>query len=714
MIVIDFETRSRVDLRKCGASVYAADPSTDVLCLAFGREIDDVQVWTPEDSREDLSDLIKAIEWGEQIAAHNAFFERNIWRRIMHERYGFPDVPFSQWRCTLAACSRLALPRSLEAAGAALGLDIQKDADGRRLMLKLCKPGRDGEFIEPTGAEKVRLFRYCIRDVQTEIAVHQYIKPLTDSELKVWQLDQRINLRGIPIDREAVEHAIAISETTKGESEDSLVRITEGKVGTPKQVAAFLEWTKSEGVDIPNLRADTVAATLERDDLPDSVRDALVVRSEAGKASTAKLQSMIDHCDTDGRVRGTVLYHGANTGRWAGAGIQIQNFPRGILKGHEVDAVFRLLPDRDPVGLDTLLAPPLHCLSSALRGFIRAEKGKRLIVCDFASIEARVLAWVAGQDDLVEAFREGADVYKVMASSIYDVPVELVDKTQRQMGKVAILGCGYQMGPKNFQRSCKLMAGVDISYRFAKQVVKAYRTKNDRIAAFWREINSAAMRAIHTGFQHAAGRIIVQNDTREGYLKLKLPSGRKLHYRKPELVDVVAPWSEGFVGEILVPNLPDEALEALEERLDDLDVKLGDQVRGVWMDCFVPKTSLAAFRKLGIRSDLEPAEPEIIQQIQFWGVVAPSRRWSTKRTYGGSISENLTQAIARDLLVEAMLRLEAKGYPIIATIHDEIVAEVPEGFGSLEEFESIMSAVPHWAAGCPIGVSGYEGERYRK
>jgi DNA polymerase len=704
MFVIDFETRSRVDLRKCGAWVYSTDSSTEILCLGF-TDGSVAGCWNAGEDRWHFELLFDAIKRGAEIHAHNALFERSIWDNVAVPRYGFPPIAPEQWRCSLAACSRLGLPRSLEDAGKALGLPIQKDTEGRKLMLKLCKPDRDGKF-PGAPAEFERLRQYCLRDVETELEVHRAIEGLTKSELKVWQLDQTINLRGVPVDREALQHALAIAEKSKDSSRTQLVEITDGAVHTPQQVAALLEWAESKGVELKSLSASNVAEAL-RGELPDDVREALQLRLDSGKASTAKLKSMLDHCGPDDRIRGTVLYHGAATGRWAGTGIQIQNFPRGILKPSEIEIVQDLLPLEDPLALEVLFAPALHCLSSSLRSMIRAEPGKRFLVCDFAGIEARVLAWIAGQDDLVEAFRSGSDAYKAMAASIYHVEETEVDKSQRQMGKTAILGCGYGMGHKKFALSCKLMAGVEISKKFAKHVVRTYREKNAKISAFWKDINSACIRAIETGVPHYVGKLTVR--VSGNWLKIELPSKRELHYRDPDVVEAVAPWSVGFVGELYGPKELTDALEELDVTFEEYD-----EFTGAWTEVFVPKDSLNAVRSLPIRTKLEKAEEQKIKQIEFRGIVGPSKRYGKKRAYGGSLTENVVQAIARDFLVEAMLRVESSGYPIIATIHDEIIVEAPNGFGSLAEFEKLMSLVPRWGVGCPIGVEGFEAERYRK
>lgn len=702
MIFLDFETRSRVDLKKVGTSVYARHPSTEILCLAWSGPMGD-HVWTRDDLvvSVELLWLFKLIQAGHPIEAHNAFFERNIWEHICFKRFMWPRIADEQWRCSLAACSRLALPRSLEDAGKALGLSVQKDTEGRKIMLQLCKPKRDGTWDETPEKHK-RLHRYCAHDVASEKAIHEHIEPLAGRELQLWRLDQQINLRGIAIDRGAIRYAISIVDATYTECCESLNRLTNGKVQTPKQVSALSAWLSGHGVDIPSLAKTDVSEMLADSSIPATARQALELRQIAAKASTAKLKSMIDHCDEDDRVRGNLVYHGASTGRWAGAGIQIQNFPRGNLSPEEIELVHRVLPSRNGRYLDLLLGPTMDCISSSLRSMIIAEPGKRLLVCDFASIEARVLAWLAGQLDLLEIFRANGDVYKAMAAKIYSVPAAEVTKAQRQIGKIAILGLGYGMGAKAFQQTCKLMAGVEIDRKFAKQVVRAYRNSNDKIVEFWGALNRACVSSIQTKQPHRVGRLEVSTD--DDWMRIKLPGGRLLHYREPELIQVVAPWSVGWFGTIYGD-------ESIENSLLNLDIDLGDREQDCWVDCHVPHKS--DLQKLGVESELDEKEKKYIQQIQYKGV-GLNRKWEKQRTYAGKLAENTTQAVARDFLAEAMLRLDAQGYPIVATVHDEVVCEVPQGFGSIEEMETIMREVPYWGLGCPIEVEGFESVRYQK
>lgn len=710
MIVIDFETRSAAPIKEVGASVYAQDKSTEVLCLAYSLPIGEIQLWTRGDPPpQDLLEYVTS-DQPHLIHAHNATFERLIWHHICHKRMGWPDVPFDRWRCSAAECSRLGLPRSLDKAIKALGLPIEKDMAGNNLMLKMCKPRKPTKHNKARWHEEPadlqRLYQYCIRDVEAEQALCQAIEPLPQGELKVWQLDQRINARGVGVDLQAVERAQRVVEDQQRRHEERLQQITGGMVTGPCNVAKLLEAIRNRGIALPDLREATVQEAIQRDDLPGEVREMLEIRLYGARTSVAKLKQMSRRCEVDHRVRENLVYHGAATGRWAGQGLQIQNFPRGSLGASDIERLHLLLCRDDPRrAIDLVLGEPLECISGALRSMIRADRGKRLIGADFAQIEARTLAWLAREGDLIQLFRDGQDVYKELASRIYEVDVREVTKTQRFVGKTAILGLGYGMGHRTFRQTCKMLAGVTLDLKFARQVVKTYRETNPRIKSLWQELNTAAIRAIETGHPHQVGRLLfyVAGDV----LQVKLPSRRELHYHNPILVEVPAPWTEGHVGAVM-------GGEHDREQLEEMGVELGEWDSGWWVDCDFPKKIAKKVRDAGYKVDVTEKDLQYIPQIQYWGVNSMTRTWSPIRTYGGKLAENVTQAVSRDFLAEAMLRAEAAGYPIIATIHDEILCEREQGEGSLEDLERIMKQVPDWGAGCPIDVEGFEAERYRK
>jgi DNA polymerase bacteriophage-type len=711
---IDFETRSRVDIRRAGSSKYARHASTSVLCLAYSNGAD-VALWTPRSLITELESspplpLFQAINRGELIEAHNVGFERQIWYHICHKRMGWPAIHDDQWRCSMAGCCRLALPRALGQVGGALGLPVRKDDEGHGIMLQLSKPRKPSksnpaEWVNDPGKFQ-KLYEYCMQDVRSEMAISRSLPELPINEMKIWQLDQKINERGIKVDRQAVENALACVNAELDNACQDLSKLTDGQATTPNQNKRLLNWLASQGCEIPNLRKETVAAWIERDDLNPLAREVLLVRSAAGKSSTAKLKAILERVDEDGRVRGNLVYHGAATGRWAGSGIQIQNFPRGTLSPEAIEVVHKLLPLQDSQAIDLVVGPPIEVISSSLRSMMVADQGHRLMVGDFAQIEARVAAWIAGQDDLVESFRRGEDVYLPMASKIYNREIGEHDKKERQVGKVAILGCQYGLGAKGFQGAVKTMTGLEVDKKFAKAVVKVYRAANPRIKAIWAELNTACIRTIETRQPHRVGMLEMQMG--KNTLQIKLPSGRSLHYWYPELKQVIAPWSEGYIGAIKLSDLEKTWAE-------EWDIELGDDLGQGWYDdCDVSKEAFKLLAQHGIEHNLEKKERKFIKQIEYWGVDSQKKKWSPIRTYGGSIFENLVQGIARDFLAEAMLRIEGAGYPIIGTVHDEIISEVPKSHRSLSEFEELLRIVPNWGKGCPIDVEVFESERYRK
>lgn len=704
---IDFETRSRVDVRKCGSSRYARDESTELLCMAYSNGQGGVKVWKKGDPPP--QDLLDSIQKGALVEAHNASFERSIWKHVCHQRMGWPPIKDDQWRCSMAACCRLALPRSLEDAANALKLSVQKDKDGAVIMRRLCKPkkptAKDPGEWDNSPHKFERLYAYCAQDVVTEMAISKAIPPLTPFELKVWQLDQKINDRGIQLDVPAITNALACVQALINQAGEDLCQLTDGAVSSPHHTAKLLAWLKSQNCDLPDLTKQTVSEWWS-EDLPPKVGRALRIRQDTSKSSTAKLATMLERCDDDGRIRGNLIYHGASTGRFSGAGVQIQNFPRGSLSLSEIELVHRLLPTRDADTLKHLFGSPLEVISSALRSFLIAAPGHRLLVGDFAQIEARVAAWVADETELIEGFKAGQDVYKPMAAKIYGKPVAHVNKGERQLGKVAVLGCQYGLGAKGFQAAVKAMAGQTVDLHFAKKAIAAYRQSNPRIKQIWADLNTACIRTVQSGESHRVGMLRIKKGNKT--LQIVLPSGRTLHYWYPELETVKAPWSEGYEGSVQLFD-PDEA------EANGIEILGANTDRGLdWFDCRIPKASVAFIKKNKLEYDVKEMQPQYLTQVKYFGVHSQLRKWISIRTYGGMLFENVVQAIARDFLVESMLRLDQAGYPIIGTVHDEVICEVKEGQGSLDEFTSLLAQVPTWGKGCPVDTEVFESYRYRK
>ena len=706
LITIDFETFSRASLKKQGVHVYARHPSTRIICLAYGPGLDCIDIWVPGSTPP--NSLFDQIYSGALIEAHNVQFERAIWESICVAKLGWPKIDPEQWRCTLAGASRLALPRGLEDVAKVLGLSEQKDMVGSEALKKVCKPDKKGVMNQDPALLNT-VYDYCKQDVRTEIALSDTLEDMPESELILWQLDQEINNRGLLIDKVSLKHAMVVVDKCQTESVENLFTLADGEVTSVTQVDRVRKWIgeRLPGGPPETLSKAIVENLLKRGDLPPEVRSMLILRQEGAKSSLGKLQAMVDRMNDDGKVRGNQVYHGAATGRWAGSGLQIQNFPRPMLKQSEIDFILDdLLPTEDPKIIKAFFGDVPAAISSCLRGLICSEPGSSFYVCDFAAIEARVLAWLADQEDLVQAFLDGVDVYKYMANKIFEVPIEDIDKDQRFLGKSAILGAGYSMGYRKFVQSCLLVGKVVVSSLMAKKTIKTYREANPKIVQLWRDCNRECIECIKTGEPQTINQYL-SVDMHRGMMRIKLPSGRYLHYHNPKVVKVPAPWTQVYVGKIWMPENRREALELA-------DVEVGDFVDGRFEGCKITPKMAKYLKSKNIRMELEKPKEEVIEQITFWGVDSQTKRWSKKRTYGGSLVENITQGVARDLLAEAMLRVEEAGYPIVCTIHDEIVSEVVDGFGDLEEYESLMKIVPDWASGCPVDVEGLVSKRYCK
>ena len=697
-VVLDFETRSECDIKTAGASVYANHHTTEVLCLAWSIDGAEPRLtWTMRSAPPELLEL--ASDPSIHFHAHNAGFEYNIWNKTLPF---LPHIPLERWRCTAALASYNGLPRSLSEAAIALGLDVKKDSEGHALMLKMCKPRKptknDPSKWHESPEDMARLGQYCLQDVRVEAEVLRILGELPEREQQIWLLNEQINERGVPINLEAVEAALKIAGEEREICEARMHEIAGCGVN---QIAELLKFLEANECKLPDLRKPTVEAAIPK--ASGLAREVLMLRERAGKSSTAKLNAMKARTDRDGRCRGNLVYYGAQaTGRFSGSGVQLQNMPRGTVTEEQVAQIREVLHDRQAV---SEIEDVLPAVSSCLRSFI--EPAGSLVIADYASIEVRVLAWLAGQEDLCEALATGSDVYKEMASAIYNVPVEKVDKSQRQIGKMAILGCGYGLGAESFQLQVSEQAQVRITLGFARRVIKAYRQKYPQIRSFWANLNNAAVAAVRDGAPQSVGRLDLFCE--HGVLKIQLPVRRCLSYRDPTIEQVIAPWTIGKRGWLRAPfNHTDQ--------LEELGVQIKVSYRnGGFPDVFIPaKVPLQKVFKLTGSADngLKDAEPEFIDQVSFMGVA--EGKWTIKRLYGGLIAENVTQAVARDFLCDAMLRLDRKGFLIISHVHDEVVVE--QGIFDDQEKQvcRIMTEVPAWGQGCPIAVEGTTSQWYRK
>jgi DNA polymerase len=495
-----------------------------------------------------------------------------------------------------------------------------------------------------------------------EEAVSSTLIDLSPDETAIYTLDQQINERGFQLDMEAPRIALQLIATASTALNAELLSITNGSVSKATQRDKIKAWLRTQGLNLANTQGATLdrllalpddAGDIDPDDtvpwadpadadflasLSGLPRRALEIVRTLGRSSTAKYRKMLDWAGDDGRVRGGLLYHGASTGRWSGAGVQPHNFPKGSIKGFDMEAAWDALKRGVNPYPDYSIMEVLSC---ALRGAIVAREGYELYVADFAGIEARGLLWVARDERGLDIFRRHADPYCDMAQDIYDRPITKADKAERSLGKIAVLGLGYQMGWSKFQATCEKF-GIVIDDEMAERVVRIYREKFERVKKLWWNTEDAACEAV------SRKGVVVKQDRiswirRDRFLYCVLPSGRQLAYPDPELRKRQTPWG-------------------------------------------AEKWALT-----------------------FMGVNSFNRKWQRQTTYGGSLVENIVQAISRDLMAAALQRIEASGtYIPVLSVHDEAIAEATCGQGDVKEFEALTAAVPTWAAGMPIEAEGWK------
>jgi DNA polymerase len=663
-MVVDYETRSVANLRTKGKKIgvgayeYAVHPSTKILCVAWKIGTKEelpttkTKVWALHQEKDIPTEFLAALFDPEiRLVAHNAGFEQVITNHVLpyYYRHRFfshkvAPTPISRWICTAALAATHALPRSLEDACMVLRLPIQKDPMGKLLIQRHCqprKPTKNNPAIwndDPEGL--TRLAKYCATDVDAETGLFLALPPLTQSERKIWMLNQRINTRGVQVDQALVRSALKIIAVESCELSARALEITQGI--SPTQNAKILKVLRGMGCELPNMQAKTVDDAISSGLATGQARELLEIRQAISKTSTKKYLALDARSKSDGRLRDLQLYHGASTGREAGTGVQPHNFPRGTLE--DVEGAIAAILEQDRAWLRALHGNVMAALSSVLRGCLRASPGHTLYCADFNAIEARVVFWLADHHRGLRLFEGGVDPYKEQAAIIFSKTVNNVTDDERFVGKQSILGCGFGMGDRKFRLQCKSF-GRDISPDLAKLAIKAYRTKHAPVVQLWSNLEKAAIAA--TKNPGVSYRI---NHTRwfvKGkFLYCELPSGRSLAFFQPSVRYEPTPWG-----------------------------------------------------------DKRPV-------LYHYGI--EKHQWVNRGTYGGKLTENVVQGIARDVMKESELRVEEHGYIPLIDVHDEILSERKKGTGSLEEFETLMAQVPVWAKGLPVRVKGWCGERYKK
>ena len=654
---IDIETFSSVDIKN-GAYAYSEAPDFEILLIGYKfSDEDKVKLIDLTDDPEELENLRfwDALTDPEVVkTAYNANFERTCLARYTGEA-----MPPEQWRCTMILAVQLGLPRSLAAVGPALGLteEEQKKKTGAALIQYFCKPCKptrtNGQRTKNTrlnAPEKWELFKeYNIQDVVTEQIILKRLRDFRpdQSEQDLWTLDQEINDRGVLLD---IPMARSIVEFDTERSADLLAEAQQiTGLKNPNSLAQLKPWLQSHGLPVYSLRKDDVSSILGDPDISDEVRRVLEIRQTLSKTSVKKYQTMLDIAGEDDRARGIMQFYGGHTGRWAGRSLQPQNLARNTMPDDELDVAREFVKMGDFESLEMIFGEPAPIFSQLVRTAFIPSPGNRFVVSDFSAIEARVIAWIAGEEWRLNVFRNDGDIYCESASHIYHVPVVKhgINGELRQRGKVAELALGYG-GAVGAMKQMDTTGSVPEEEM--QGIVTQWRAESPKIVRMWRDCQDAAVSVIRG---NQPKRVLRSLQGTEFYVKLvdgtpvlfiRLPSGRPIAYWDPKVIDT-----------------------------------------------------------------------EMGPRITYMTQNQTTRKWERCETYGGKLTENIVQSVARDCLAEKMKLLESMGYPIVFHVHDEMILDVPrEDKQAAKLVDKIMAEPIDWAPGLPLKGGTYECDFYRK
>ena len=653
-INIDIETKSSANIGETGLYRYALDPDFDVLLFAYKTADTDVTVVDLANGEKIPEKILRVLQDPSWVKhAYNAAFE---WFCL--NQYGI-QTPLDQWKCTMIHSMYCGYPASLEASGKALGLpqDKRKLTTGKALIRYFCVPckptkangGRNWN-LPKHDLEKWNLFKeYNGQDVVTEQEISRRLNqfPVPEEEWKQWRMDVMMNAFGVKVDTDLVQGALTIDAVSTQELTEEAVRVT--GLSNPNSPVQLLGWLEQEGVTLPNLQKATVAEMLEKEDIPNRVRRVLEIRQQLGKTSVKKYAAMAAAKCGDDRIRGLTQFYGANrTGRWAGRLVQMQNLPRNYLK--TLDIARNLVKQKNYAAVKALYGNVPDTLSQLIRTAFIPSEGQKFVVADFSAIEARVIAWLAGEQWVNEVFATHGKIYEATASQMFGAPVEKIVKGNpeyalRQKGKVATLALGYQGGVNSLISMGALNMGL--TEEELPEIVDRWRQANPRIVDLWYQVGNAALAVMETAQPQAIRGLIftLEGDLLYGqsFLTVRLPSGRKLFYPKPFL-------KENQFG--------------------------------------------------------RPA-------VHYYTVGQQTKKWEVTSTYGGKLTENIVQAIARDCLAETLKRIDARGLQVVFHVHDEVIIDAPMGT-TVEEICSLMAEPIPWAPGLILKGAGFESNYYRK
>ena len=755
---VDFEIYSEAPLKDCGVYVYAKHPSTEILCASF-RDDDQEEIWVPGRQLPDW--VMYHIVMGGRLAAFNAAFERTIWSAL-GEKYDFPVVAFDQWECTMAQSAAMALPKSLSDVAFFLGLAQQKDAVGARVMNLLTKPDKKGKRTRGNAEQLQKLYAYCSQDTLVERLIGEVLPPLPDAERAVWLMDQEINDYGLHVDPELAAAAQAIWSDYEPVLNAEILEITNG-YSTGTQVERLKEWiTKEMGLKHPlHTLNKAMIVQLKEMQLPENVRRVLDIRSELGSAALKKFKKFRTAANSDNRIRGTLRYHGASTGRWAGYLIQPQNLIKPTIEMEYVPAAKTLVKRRDFEGVLAIFGSVSDTIGSLCRPTITAAPRHRLICADYNAIEARIMAWLADQDDLLEAFEQKKDPYVSMASRIYGKLVADINKQERFFGKSAVLGCfagdtevltdsGWKIildvqltdklwDGESWQShsgvvyqgvqtvlSCHGLGATQDHIFYTKGVPETWATVANRLGLPSRKSKDRVYDILNVGPKHRftirskEGLVFVVSNCGFGMGpdKFKADIKQKANveisrdfakqcvdtYRESN-ANIVAFWRH--INKKVISCVRSKLAQKINEYLS-CRVSVDHNNDIVWLYIRLPSGRELAYYKPYLAPGM------FGEELRFIGVDGQTGKPRRDKLYGGLLSENCCQGIARDVMVDGMNQLRAAGYTVVCTVHDEVILEVPNGFGSVKSVEGIMSRRPSWAATLPLAVEGFENPFYWK
>ncbi len=651
---IDIETKSSVDLGKAGLYRYAQSPDFGILLFAYSLD----------DSPEDIVDLANGEKIPENIVlalnnpnvtkhAYNAAFE---WYCLNTAGYA---TPITQWKCTMMHGLYCGYTAGLDATGKAIGLpqDKQKLTTGKSLIRYFCVPCKPTKSnggrtwnLPKHAPEKWELFKdYCKQDVVTERAILNRLNlfPVSEAEEKLWQMDIKMNAFGVRVDTELIDGALYVDNISTQRLTDEAIQIT--GLNNPNSNMQLQGWLEEKtGDDIPNLQKATVEELLVKG-YPADAHRMLEIRQQLGKTSIKKYVAMDTAKGDDDRVRGLTQFYGANrTGRWAGRLVQLQNLPRNYLK--TLDYARETVKKRNYEGLKLLYGNVPDTLSQLIRTAFIPTEGNKLVVADFSAIEARVIAWLAGEQWVNEVFATHGKIYEATAAQMFHVPIEKITKgnpeySLRQKGKVATLALGYQGGANALIAMGALNMGL--TEEELPDIVQRWRQANPRIRDLWYAVEQAALTAMQTAQPQAIHGLIfaLEGDLVYGqsFLTVQLPSGRKLFYPKPFL-------KENQFGKMA---------------------------------------------------------------IHYYTVGQQTRKWEVTSTYGGKMTENIVQAIARDCLAETLRRIDEIGLQVVFHVHDEVIIDAPMET-QVEDICALMGEPISWAPGLVLTGAGFENSYYMK